>query len=376
MFPGRNDPCWCGSGQKFRRCHLNRERAVPMSAEEALNQHRAAWSKKYCLHPEAGQKACRGGIARAHTISKKASLQRIGDGGHVCQLSVTIPPRRGLHCVPSLQRVGLNEASTFTGFCARHDNETFGPIDRNYFLSNSQHAFLVGYRAICRELFGKTIYAEKTTPSLRELDRGRSLGTQIALQTQITHFQKEVDAGLRELTRHKKAFDRVLTSGDFRPAKFYVVRLISCPEIMCCGAIFPEREFEGKLLQDFANNLSAPMDCLSYSIFGTDLGGVAVFAWVGEVNATCSRFVGSLHAQRDNDIPNALVRFTFEFFDNTYFSEAWWNGLGSEARANLVRRADTGTPGIRPLHSVDALKEDGVNFVSWQVTARETNATW
>lgn len=20
--PGRNDPCWCGSGQKYKKCHL------------------------------------------------------------------------------------------------------------------------------------------------------------------------------------------------------------------------------------------------------------------------------------------------------------------------------------------------------------------
>ena len=21
--PGRNEPCWCGSGQKYKRCHLD-----------------------------------------------------------------------------------------------------------------------------------------------------------------------------------------------------------------------------------------------------------------------------------------------------------------------------------------------------------------
>ncbi|HEX9654043.1 MAG TPA: SEC-C metal-binding domain-containing protein, partial [bacterium] len=25
MKIGRNDPCWCGSGKKFKRCHLGRE---------------------------------------------------------------------------------------------------------------------------------------------------------------------------------------------------------------------------------------------------------------------------------------------------------------------------------------------------------------
>jgi hypothetical protein len=22
---GRNDPCWCGSGQKYKRCHLEKD---------------------------------------------------------------------------------------------------------------------------------------------------------------------------------------------------------------------------------------------------------------------------------------------------------------------------------------------------------------
>ncbi|MBI4081291.1 MAG: type I methionyl aminopeptidase [Candidatus Lambdaproteobacteria bacterium] len=27
MAPGRNDPCWCGSGQKYKKCHLEQDRA-------------------------------------------------------------------------------------------------------------------------------------------------------------------------------------------------------------------------------------------------------------------------------------------------------------------------------------------------------------
>ena len=23
---GRNEPCWCGSGRKYKRCHLDRDR--------------------------------------------------------------------------------------------------------------------------------------------------------------------------------------------------------------------------------------------------------------------------------------------------------------------------------------------------------------
>lgn len=25
--PGRNEPCWCGSGTKYKKCHLNQDEA-------------------------------------------------------------------------------------------------------------------------------------------------------------------------------------------------------------------------------------------------------------------------------------------------------------------------------------------------------------
>ena len=29
--PGRNDPCWCGSGKKYKKCHM----AADLAAERA-----------------------------------------------------------------------------------------------------------------------------------------------------------------------------------------------------------------------------------------------------------------------------------------------------------------------------------------------------
>jgi len=26
---GRNDPCWCGSGKKYKKCHLNEDEKNP-----------------------------------------------------------------------------------------------------------------------------------------------------------------------------------------------------------------------------------------------------------------------------------------------------------------------------------------------------------
>lgn len=30
----RNEKCWCGSGKKFKHCHLDREKMTPMTIQE------------------------------------------------------------------------------------------------------------------------------------------------------------------------------------------------------------------------------------------------------------------------------------------------------------------------------------------------------
>ncbi|TMQ32378.1 MAG: hypothetical protein E6K70_18875 [Planctomycetota bacterium] len=38
---GRNQPCWCGSGEKFKHCHLGRSEQEPVNPWQAEPQRRA-----------------------------------------------------------------------------------------------------------------------------------------------------------------------------------------------------------------------------------------------------------------------------------------------------------------------------------------------
>ena len=39
---GRNDPCWCGSGVKYKKCHLDREQQSRPGQQEVLQHTRGA----------------------------------------------------------------------------------------------------------------------------------------------------------------------------------------------------------------------------------------------------------------------------------------------------------------------------------------------
>ena len=70
--------------------------------------------------------------------------------GHVVMLQLSLrhpqPPE------VRFQRIGNSKATTFTGLCARHDNDLFRAIDDQLpNIKDSEHLFLLAYRATLRE---------------------------------------------------------------------------------------------------------------------------------------------------------------------------------------------------------------------------------
>ncbi|MCK4604744.1 MAG: SEC-C domain-containing protein [Deltaproteobacteria bacterium] len=87
---GRNAPCWCGSGKKYKKCHLNREHGPRPTFEEGKKLIKKAFDKNYCLHPNAKKGECKGDIVKAHTIQRTGGLTRIAKDNHVYRIKPNI----------------------------------------------------------------------------------------------------------------------------------------------------------------------------------------------------------------------------------------------------------------------------------------------
>ncbi len=171
---GRNAPCWCNSGKKYKLCHLNRDREVVASKSEVIDQLHRSFSRRYCLHPLASRDVCRGGIVQAHSIQRSGGLNRIARDGHVYRFTGDLPNliRSSGQLEPEL--IGVKKASTFTftGFCEYHDDVTFASLEKAPFEPTVEQIFQLSYRPICRELFTKQSVLS-LMPFLHTLDRGR-----------------------------------------------------------------------------------------------------------------------------------------------------------------------------------------------------------
>jgi len=306
---------------------------------------------------------------QAHTVQKGGNLTRIARGGKVYQFVPELGAllRTGQQVGPSL--IGINQASTIWGFCARHDNEVFRLIDSNDFEPCAEHAFLLGYRSLSRELYWESARLD-ALPYLKTLDRGKSPIEQEACQAMLSQAGDSLQVGLDDLMREKRCYDRVLLRRDYDSIRYYALILEQTPDILCSGFTQVEYDFAGNLLQDLSDPNLDP-HCLGCSIVASQHGGAVVFTWV-EDSPIYTRFIKSLAAFTDERIGDAVMRFVFGCFENLYASPEWWDALSAQMAEALMDRMCP----VKEMFSARSsrhLVEDEKRYVSWNVLSRKTN---
>jgi hypothetical protein len=336
---GRNDPCWCGSGKKYKKCHLDREREKSLPLAAVLDQVRRAGAISVCLHPNAATGVC-SQVVSAHTIQRSRVLKAlIGEDRHV----LTFHPayaQSPLDQGPN--RVGWREASTISGFCGKHDSETFAPLERTEFTGSWQQCFLLGYRALCHEIYEKRRVASSYEERRNLVDRGHSPNDQVAAQDMLKWHNWGVQKGLADLERTKTVFNRVLLSGDLAPCRAAAIEFSGEVCLATTGTMTPDIDLEGNQLQ-VLHDLSKPVEWLSVAVDVTAGGGTVVLCWLDGA-AEPAQFVEGLLRQPPDRLLQVLPQLIFLYLENTYFSDAWWQGLSEKHQAHVRALAKNSNP--------------------------------
>ena len=377
---GRNEPCWCGSGIKYKRCHLGREKDEPVSVWDIRKLYNLRYSEKFCVHPLSGNNNCSGEIVRAHSIQRKGGLDTIASkDGFVysfipdgVDLAKHLQKKRDNKnaskdedfVLVSPKRIGTRQASTFTGFCGKHDKSTFRPLEDFPYNNSPEQVFLLAYRAICRSYFMKSGNV-KFFPQTEDLDRGHKPIQQLVMQTRKKILEKHINDAYLRIGNIKKEYDDVYVAQDFPVVHYYTIGINKMPEIMCNGAATIFYDFQGKSLQETEELLSEHQH-ITLSIITTPTGGAVVFAWIGEYKSII-QLIRSLNALPQEDICNAVIRFAFEYFENIFTKPQWWDTLEKEQQEKILRRS------TRVRYTPEGLKDDGVRVVDWVITSINTN---
>ncbi len=314
-----------------------------------------------CLHPHANNENCSGKIVKAHTIQRNGGLTKIAQEGHVYTAMSEITNVFKNDGIINPRKIGINEASTFTGFCGKHDNEIFKPIENDPFKVCEEYAFLLGYRALCREYYAKELASTINQNHLNKLFEA----TPVSYHDNLRALNAGFKVGLRDLEFHKERYDEVFLSKSYNEVAYYIILIEETPEIMCSGAFQPDYDINGIQLQNYLEFGERGLDLITYSVIATDSGGAIVFCWLNDSNA-CECLVDSIDNLKDQQLASLITSFTFTYFENTCFSIEWWSCLSDRQKEILEQCMNV----KYPLPKRSDFLDINHTFVNWNTVSR------
>lgn len=290
-------------------------------------------SRGRCLHYESGEQCNK--IINAHSIQKSNQLGVIAEDGHVYRLTADLSTMRKNNGRPAPKRVGVKKASTFSGFCKRHDNELFKPIDDFLLEPNAEQIALYAYRCMCREFFVK----QNAESSMASLKNHPELSTEMR---NILHSSFSGHSlGFHRLKYHKQYYDRALSDRKFDEFEYVTFESKSPWNLQLSGVLYPDYDFQGNKLQDLGD-YSSPLGLITFFTAPTSQGWSFSMCWHGSSNEPCFNFVESLRSLASNGekFQDALFRLSISCCDNHAFKVSWWDSLKDSDKAEIMSRVE------------------------------------
>lgn len=142
---------------------------------------------KRCMYPNCNSKSA----IKSHALQNNGVISRLAIDNHVLmpyvQRSATYLEKNKFFR-KKLKSIGKNEATTFYGFCKKHDDQLFAPIEKEEWFINKDNEFLFAYRTLCSQLKNK----EETIARLKAENASYEMLEEKALPVQDLSRVKEI----------------------------------------------------------------------------------------------------------------------------------------------------------------------------------------
>lgn len=316
---GRNEPCPCGSGKKFKRCCINiidkpddPEINNLYNFKQNFQKLRKESRIKQCLHPDKDK--CSEKIIKAHSIQNNKILKSISSNG-----KVYMPCPKPDDPFAVITEYGRKEATTFTGFCGFHDKTVFQPIEDSPFDKSIEHIFLYTYRCFAIEYHKKQ----------EVVNLGRKLFTK---KPSLLYLSKEqnpfggMHLAVNDFEPVKQKFDRALLDKNYDILTSVVWEFNQRVNFAGTGFEAPTKDLDGNKIQDISNS-----DVLAkhvfVMVFPEDDKTYCIISWLKENDKLFSGYHKQLielnENQRKNYINNILPIISENIAINPDVWEQW-----------------------------------------------------
>lgn len=321
MEIGRNDPCPCGSGIKYKKCCLNKTNDERLA--EAIMYSMQSIEKnariKQCLHPNKDE--CDHKIINAHAVQNNRILNKIAEEG----LVITVDGTSNL-IFQGTQIKGRKIATTFTGFCKYHDKVLFQEIEDREFVGSQKQVFLLTYRTMAWHYHKKQ---QQLNAKMIQYKKMYERGFDMAASEGFELFDKGLKLGIMDNEKEKQNFDEYLLDEDFNNVSFFIWEIPYEVQF----AVSMMHELEHNICGQRINNLETDINLrkLYLNIFPADSKSYCVWSWLkkNEVDYVefSKQFMELDVVDRENYFNNNLPRWTDSLIISPRLWNMWENGI-------------------------------------------------
>lgn len=311
--------------------------------------------RKSCMHPDSDN--CSGRIIKAHTVSKSSTLKNISVDGHVLNFDLSNLSEMNQADITKYatpKTIGINSASTFTGFCAHHDQESFLKVDEKFDIVTKEIAFLLSFRAYAREIYAKM---EVIKAIEERLERETDADAIRFMNIFIAGNKK----GLEDLSKRKGHMDKSLMNQDYSDWSSCSFCFQGNPVIASSGGFLPEFDFAGNSIQNLLEDDA--MNALWVNIIPQDDKTFLIFFW-HKSDPISRKFVQSFYDLDDKKKGHSTIYFAFEHFENIFMSQPWWDSLRTTQKKTIFSKVKGGM--LDKSRQSDCLIVGTREYVDWQ----------
>lgn len=327
---GRNEPCPCGSGKKFKKCCLNKsqdQRFAETMSKSMYNIKNEARIKR-CLHPK--QEECDGKIVKAHAIQNNRILNKISENGMLVTMD------GNLHNIFQTSDIkGRKVATTFTGFCSYHDKTLFQELEDKDFVATEKQIFLLSYRTMAWHYHKKE---EQTSATCIQIEKMYNQGYDLTKSEDFVDYLSMVKLGLEDNNREKQIFDDALFKEEYDIVNSYILELPY--EIPFAVSMMNNLEYDlcGNTINDLLNDDFSKNIYLN--IFPANGKSFCIWSWLKTNDFAYGNFIKQFAEldieDKKNYFNNQLPRWT----DSIVLSPTLWNKWGEDVQQALITHAN------------------------------------
>lgn len=295
---------------------------------------------KMCFHYDTN--ACQGKIKKAHSLQKNGVLSKLEytQNKNNIIFSFSELNNDGFFAPDGFKNLGKKDASTFTGFCDKHDSIIFSPIENEDIdPHSSEHLFLLVYRAFAKE------YHE----NLQQL-----MGF---IESDILNSLNPIDAiesingaklSVRDMTSVKEKLNFMLQHKSYENLYHFTYELNYCIPIASASSITPTFSYSGKTL-----NQSQSEKVVYENVFVNIIplnGKTLLMLSCFTEDSKSLKYIQEIEVLDQIELQKVFSSIIISEISNTFFSPVIWYRMSKREQEDLIKELFLTNPMFLELH--------------------------